>query len=125
MKDELPLTAAQIEQILQVVDAWYDRKKVEDQRVDCFSESNESTDYGAKRGPGRPRSKYKGQLHLHVLKEDELWFKEQARKFDMQNGRFFSHLRKVFELHSGENAKASFSEILDLIADSMRIEPKS
>ncbi len=47
---------------------------------------------------GRPKSQYQGQLHLKVLEEDEEWFKEMVRKYQTQNGKFFSLMRKYFEL---------------------------
>ncbi len=48
---------------------------------------------------GRPRSVYTGQLHFKVLEEDQIWFKETARSYEVQQGRFFNHLRKLFETH--------------------------
>lgn len=48
---------------------------------------------------GRPKSKYTGQLHLSILEEDEVWFKKTARANNLQYGKFFTHLRRVFDLY--------------------------
>ncbi|WP_162946702.1 hypothetical protein [Ruegeria sp. EL01] len=48
---------------------------------------------------GRQRSPYTGQLHFKVLEEDQIWFQQTARSCRVQQGQFFSHLRKLFETY--------------------------
>ncbi|WP_108839453.1 hypothetical protein [Tateyamaria sp. Alg231-49] len=58
-------------------------------------ENTEPTE--VKRQRGRPRSPYKGQLHLLVLPEDRDWFKSMALGRDITNGKMFGLLRSCFE----------------------------
>lgn len=55
----------------------------------------------------RRKSQYTGQLHLKVLQEDEDWFRSMVREYDVQNGKFFSLMRRQFEM-DGENARLEF-----------------
>ena len=48
---------------------------------------------------GRTRSKYQAQLHLKVSQEDKDWFMDTAQAYDVQNGKLFSHLRALHEMH--------------------------
>ncbi len=56
-----------------------------------------------KRRRGRPKSEFKGQLHLSVLPEDEDWFKDSARGRGITNGKMFSLLRSRFEQTAIDN----------------------
>ncbi|CUK01754.1 hypothetical protein RUE5091_02290 [Ruegeria denitrificans] len=48
---------------------------------------------------GRSRSPYTGQLHFKVLEEDQIWFQQTARAYRVQQGQFFTHMRKLFETY--------------------------
>ncbi|NOC93350.1 hypothetical protein [Ruegeria sp. HKCCD6604] len=99
MADKVHLTEAQMIEILNRLENRLLERQALEEEHKIFVKPHLASGEKPTRTTGRPRSQYVGQLHLSVLEEDEAWFKKTAQANNIQYGKFFTYLRKVFEQH--------------------------
>lgn len=99
MNDSEALSEIQLTQILNALEVRLSEKHFQHHQQLLPLEPVFGNAKKARKTVGRPRSEYKGQLHFKVLEDDQIWFKETARSYDVQQGKLFSYLRKLFETH--------------------------
>lgn len=98
MNDSEPLSEIQLTQILDALEVRLSEKNTRHHQQ-LHPEPVFRNAERARKPVGRPRSEYNGQLHLKVFEDDQIWFKKTARSYEVQQGKLFNHLRKLFEKH--------------------------
>ncbi len=99
MAERVHLTETQMIEIVNRLEMRFLERLSLDKEHKTFVKPSIASGEKPTRTSGRPKSQYVGQLHLSILEEDAAWFKTTAQANNLQYGKFFTHLRQIFEQH--------------------------